>query len=385
MTVATEPRRLFSLLLAEPAATVPAGQLSEPFEVLRVGTFDHPVWGEMPITREYLESAVENFAALTSRGGELPIDYEHAFAEGHPEAPAAGWYRELFVEGDSLMARAIWTDKARQSIGSGEYRFFSAEFTETGRDEFGNELGFTLLSGGLTNRPFLKGMSPVSLSEAAQEALGKAASEAMAATLRETGAEFFAGVSGGSAERPREMADTPNTPETPETPEVTPEEPKPGTVTLSEREVETLREQAAQVTTLSERVTTLTENLEATQGELRGERLTHLLSQARREGRIDAKDETTTRWTERAEKYGLDEVKVLLSELPAETIPVTERGQGEDKAPRSTETPEGVHADMHALDAEAQRILSERRAEGVKDFTYRDALAIAREREGAAA
>jgi len=144
--------------------TPPGGGLSAPFEVLRVGRFKHPTFGDVTVTNRDLTKAVENFAKFKAKGAEVPVDYDHSFrASG--DSRAAGWIAELTRQGKRLMARVKWTGSAADRIRSNEYRFFSAEFVANYRDETGEPWGFAVLAGALTNRPFLKGMTPVALTE----------------------------------------------------------------------------------------------------------------------------------------------------------------------------------------------------------------------------
>ena len=88
----------------------------------------------------------------------LVVDYEHqtqhAATNGQP-APAAGWITSLeWEEGRGLFASVAWTEKARDHIRAGEYRYISPVFS------FDRESGaiFRLHSAALTNTPALDGM-----------------------------------------------------------------------------------------------------------------------------------------------------------------------------------------------------------------------------------
>ena len=103
--------------------------------------------------------AARIIADLANRD-DLVIDYEHqsilAKQNGQP-APAAGWFnRVVWREGQGLFAADVkWTDKAKQMIGGGEYRFISPVFS------FNPENGHVerLLALGLTNIPGLSGLT----------------------------------------------------------------------------------------------------------------------------------------------------------------------------------------------------------------------------------
>lgn len=141
---------------------------SECFEVLRAGSFKHPNFGEIEVSGSDLDQALANFTAMRARGAAIPVDYDHSFRR-KGDSRAAGWMESLTRSGDRLLAKVKWTKDAAQAIRAREYRFFSPEFQEDFKNETGDSQGFTLLAGGLTNRPFLKGMEPVALSEAITE------------------------------------------------------------------------------------------------------------------------------------------------------------------------------------------------------------------------
>lgn len=113
------------------------------------------------------EIAGRLIAQAAARQTKFVIDYEHqtflAEKNGQP-APAAGWIdgRGLeWREGRGLFATQVeWTERARNMIRDGEYRYLSPAFTwddETGHVKL-------LVNAGLTNNPGLDGMAAVALS-----------------------------------------------------------------------------------------------------------------------------------------------------------------------------------------------------------------------------
>jgi cation transport regulator ChaB len=143
-------------------------------QVLRTGTFHHPRYGKFAITQDTLDRMLANFTDHRPKAPtEMVVDYEHmSAAEPAVVAPAAGWVKALKVVKDALYATVEWTKEAAKKIGDKEYRFISPEFTLTYKDkESGKDIGPTLLSVALVNRPFLEGMAPVVLSREVQEAL----------------------------------------------------------------------------------------------------------------------------------------------------------------------------------------------------------------------
>lgn len=93
----------------------------------------------------------------------LVIDYEHQTLNkeknGQP-APAAGWIHALqWIEGKGLHALAELTEKAKEQIKSGEYRYFSPVI------QYSRKTGEVtkLLMGALTNNPAIHGMTAISV------------------------------------------------------------------------------------------------------------------------------------------------------------------------------------------------------------------------------
>lgn len=87
------------------------------------------------------------------------IDYEHQSLRADDSvqpAPAAGWFKAMeWREGQGLFATDVeWSDKARQMIQSGEYRYLSPVIAY---DQTTGVVG-KLISAALTNNPALDGM-----------------------------------------------------------------------------------------------------------------------------------------------------------------------------------------------------------------------------------
>lgn len=134
-------------------------------QALPLGTWHHPQFGEITVTPE----RVARFAANVNggvRGQDLNIDYDHQTGE------AAGWVRAAEDRAqDGLWLSVEWTPTARSQLQEKKYRYFSPEY----QDEWEHpatkaKLSDVLFGGALTNRPFLKGIMPINLSEAFAEA-----------------------------------------------------------------------------------------------------------------------------------------------------------------------------------------------------------------------
>ncbi len=138
-------------------------------QLLRTGTWNHPKYGKIVITEKTLDNLVHNFDEKV-RGVDLAIDTEHKSDRG-----AKAWIRDVWRDDNKLMAFADWTNPGRECIQNGEYKYLSAEYSPLYSDtETGHTFRDVLLGAALTNRPFIKDMDPVLLSESvsSDEALG---------------------------------------------------------------------------------------------------------------------------------------------------------------------------------------------------------------------
>lgn len=131
---------------------------------LPLGTYKHPVYGELKFTHENLRQYAESVTKRT-RGIDPSINYDH-----NNESDAAGWVKAAESRADGLWLLVEWTEKAAQKIREKAYRYFSAEFLEEWTNHIGEKLRNVIAGGALTNRPFMKNLLPVNLSESTIEA-----------------------------------------------------------------------------------------------------------------------------------------------------------------------------------------------------------------------
>lgn len=134
-------------------------------QVLRVGEFNHPEYGNFKITSEVLTEMVKNFNDR-ARGIDIAWDYFHDF-----NGVASAWVESLELrENDTeLWARVTWTPLAQQKLADRELRYFSPDFAFQWQDpESGRVYNNILFGGGLTNRPFVKEMQAIVASEKKQ-------------------------------------------------------------------------------------------------------------------------------------------------------------------------------------------------------------------------
>jgi len=114
------------------------------------------------ITTATLESLKKNFEANV-RGQDISIDYTHDNDGG--EKPAGAWIKSLEIEGDNLFAMVELTPIAQEMIKNKEYKYLSVEIDPLYCDNDGKMHSNVLLGGTFTNRPAVKGLDPIKLSE----------------------------------------------------------------------------------------------------------------------------------------------------------------------------------------------------------------------------
>lgn len=131
-------------------------------QVLRVGKFTHPVYGVVDITPKDLAELKMNFDSRTF-GQDVMFDYFH---DNGKEAACWPKHLELREGGNELWASQIdWTPRGRKAVQEKELRYFSPEFGNWKNPETNETHRNVLMGGGLTNRPFIKNMAPIMLSE----------------------------------------------------------------------------------------------------------------------------------------------------------------------------------------------------------------------------
>jgi phage I-like protein len=130
-------------------------------QALPLGKWKHPIHGIIDVTAERIKRFADNVKSNV-RGQDLDIDYDHK----ERDTKAAGWVRDADARSDGLWLLVEWTKPAFKALKEREYRYFSPEFVTTWtHPSTGKQYQDVLFGGGLTNRPFLKGILPINLSE----------------------------------------------------------------------------------------------------------------------------------------------------------------------------------------------------------------------------
>jgi phage I-like protein len=127
-----------------------------------LGTYEHPLFGEITFDADRVKRFADSVTTKV-RGQDLDIDYDHKA----DTKIAAGWVKTAEVRGnDGLFLKIQFTEKARKHLHDGEYRYFSPEYQDEWEHPKTKQVHKDVLFGGaLTNRPFLKDIMPINLSE----------------------------------------------------------------------------------------------------------------------------------------------------------------------------------------------------------------------------
>jgi hypothetical protein len=149
---------------------VPVKQFAESGEsvvwvhAVPIKTWHHPAYGEVSVTRERAERMLANFNEGV-RGQDIATDYEHGLdpAKG---TKASGWLRDMRLEDDGLHWAVEFTEPAKGEIDNDEWKYFSPEWYDVWVHPDTQEVyEDVVVGGGLTNRPYIKGLVPLNFSE----------------------------------------------------------------------------------------------------------------------------------------------------------------------------------------------------------------------------
>jgi hypothetical protein len=126
----------------------------------------HPFYGDMDFGESALTAYANSVLQRTLGTVDPVIDYDHQMYAGI----AAGWVKSARVvtgdvAGNGLQLFVEWTDEAVKRVKAKEYRYFSPTFNTDWEDQYGKKHKNVIFGGGLTNRPYLKNLVPVNLSE----------------------------------------------------------------------------------------------------------------------------------------------------------------------------------------------------------------------------
>lgn len=135
------------------------GNTSSWVHALPLGEYQHPVYGKMSITADRIKRFAESVKNKI-RGIDPSINYNH-----DNEDIASGWVKDAEQRDTGLWLFVEWTKAAVEKIRNKEYRYFSAEYRDKWTDSAGKTFSDVVFGGALTNRPYMKNLVPINLSE----------------------------------------------------------------------------------------------------------------------------------------------------------------------------------------------------------------------------
>jgi phage I-like protein len=141
-----------SLIVCSILITLNLEALSE-FKIAVTGKWQGHVTGPFEITLDDLNQMKKNFDDAKVDG---VIDLDHATVlKGTGEA--YGWIKELEVRGKELFAKVEWLEHGKTLIKEKKYKYISPVLQpNTIEQGSGANIGWTIHSAALTNRPFLE-------------------------------------------------------------------------------------------------------------------------------------------------------------------------------------------------------------------------------------
>lgn len=129
-------------------------------QVMPFGDWAYPTWDgvdEFTIDRKFARVMVKNFK-MYQRGGHEPfVTYGHPWDLGG--TPADAWTVGLSHDGDSIQQQLKLLPETAEAIAGDRWRYYSATYHPAWRDEKGQDIGPTLLTGAITNFPFFTKMA----------------------------------------------------------------------------------------------------------------------------------------------------------------------------------------------------------------------------------
>ncbi len=165
----------FACKLSEDQIQLSNDEKSVKIQILKEIKIMHPWYGRLNFDKPFFSKMEENFNKNIPQQ-KISFDFKH-----QPDWGAAAWVNKIFQEPGGLFAEVELTKRGREAIKNKEFIYFSSEFSQDYveitfketldkdnnkiEQEIKNSFGPTLMGGGLTNRPFLKGMNPIALSE----------------------------------------------------------------------------------------------------------------------------------------------------------------------------------------------------------------------------
>lgn len=128
---------------------------------LPFGQYKHPMLGIIDASLQKINGLADSVKKKV-RGIEPSINLNH---DNDSPDGAAAWVKDAQVRSDGLWLFVDFVKDAAQKVREHKFKYFSIEFADEWEDPQGNKFNDVLVGGALTNRPFMKNLVPINLSE----------------------------------------------------------------------------------------------------------------------------------------------------------------------------------------------------------------------------
>lgn len=143
-------------------SSLPFGQFDESGLVRGVEAFKAGTWRGKKYTTQHLQEMADNFKKLRDEGLlEPPLKVDHS----ESAKDLIGWVKDLYVEGDSLMADVLFTEEeAIQKVRRGTWKKVSSEIYHHYKEESnGKDYGMVFRALSIVSIPHLKNIRGIVL------------------------------------------------------------------------------------------------------------------------------------------------------------------------------------------------------------------------------
>ena len=127
-------------------------------QLAKIGEYEHAQYGDFEITASLLSEIITNFQNDVY-GQRIFVDVAHK-----PENGAAAEIKNLYIDGDWLLADIDITPYGRDAIVNKSYIYLSIDYSENWKNNATKQnMGAVLFGAGLTIRPFIKGQNGIGI------------------------------------------------------------------------------------------------------------------------------------------------------------------------------------------------------------------------------
>ena len=128
---------------------------------LPLGEYQHPKYGLIKVDPDRAKRFADNVKTKV-RGIEPSLNYNH---DNDSSEGATGWVKDAEARSNGLWLFVEFVKDAAQKIREKKFKYFSIEFADEWIDTQGKKFQDVVMGGAITNRPFMKNLVPLNLSE----------------------------------------------------------------------------------------------------------------------------------------------------------------------------------------------------------------------------